>query len=206
MSGPGQINPVGDFLGTAGNFISSVIPGAGLITGIAQGIGNLVGGAQNYANQQAQLDYQKAVQRTTWEREDNAVQRRVVDLKAAGLSPVLAAGSAAQSSSPINVTAPRRDYVPDINMLGMQNMMAQIAQSKAQAALTQVEAEKKQFALDYFKQQGIPEEGMDVWGKRLRDLFSQQTNESVVKFSDKMNKKYPILEWLDNLTGANKLR
>lgn len=172
MPGPGPINPLNDFIGAAGNVISSVIPGAGLIGGLAQGIGNLVSGQQNYGNQQALLDYQKALQQTTWQREDTAVQRRVADLKAAGLSPVLAAGSAAQTSSPINVTAPRRDYVPDLNLLGMQNMMAQISQSKAQAALTQVEAEKKRFALDYFKTQGIPEEGMDIWGKRIAELLN----------------------------------
>lgn len=41
-------------------------------------------------------------QKQTWDREDNAVQRRVHDLEAAGLSPTLAAGSAAGTSTPVN--------------------------------------------------------------------------------------------------------
>lgn len=58
----------------------------------ALGLGNFIRGA--------------SLQNKAWRREDNAVQRRVADLRAAGLSPTLAAGSAAASSSPISLNAP----------------------------------------------------------------------------------------------------
>ena len=95
---------------------------------------------KNLQFQRDNLAYQKEVQNTEWMREDNAVQRRKADLEAAGLSPVLAAGSAANAGPVVATQAPRRDpvIIPDTaaKVMALMRGKQDIAQSQAQIDLT----------------------------------------------------------------------
>lgn len=63
----------------------------------------------NFKLQKEQYGYQKLLQRIMFGREDNAVRRRVADLKAAGLSPTLAVGSAASSGPVVSTQVPQKE-------------------------------------------------------------------------------------------------
>nr|QJB20323.1 MAG: DNA pilot protein [Microvirus sp.] len=141
---------------------------------------------QNLQFQRENLAYQKDVQNTEWNREDNAVQRRKADLIAAGLSPVLAAGSAANAGPVVATQAPRRDpvIIPDTaaKVMALMRGKQDIAQSQAQIDLTnnQKEAVKAQTEgtkidnaikardLNISKQAGLPSQPSGI-GKAYRD-------------------------------------
>lgn len=100
-------------LGGVGGFL--LAGPAGAMTGAGLGLQYNTAQTQ-YAQASANFDLQrenyewlKWAQQHTWEREDSAVQRRVADLRAAGLSPTLAAGSAATTGNPVRLEAPQRD-------------------------------------------------------------------------------------------------
>lgn len=77
-----------------------------LLSGIS-GIGNTI---YNLWANKRDFDYQKNLQKTLFDREDTAVQRRMEDLKAAGINPNLAAGSAAGAGSVVS-----RSNTNDVN-------------------------------------------------------------------------------------------
>ncbi len=63
----------------------------------------------NFKLQKEQYSYQKSLQKIMFGREDNSVRRRVADLRAAGLSPTLAAGSSASAGPVVSTQVPQKE-------------------------------------------------------------------------------------------------
>lgn len=100
--------------------------------------------ATNKANLQATRETNAqnlALTQQAWARDDNAVQRRTADLRAAGMSPLLAAGSSAGNTNPATMSAPqfaskRYDYSQLLN--GINQGMA-LARSTADQEAVKVQ-------------------------------------------------------------------
>lgn len=104
------------------------------------GVG-LVNSIYNMYTNKRDFDYQKALQKTMFEREDTAVQRRVADLKAAGINPNLAAGSAASAGAVVS-----RSNTNDVNMGAALDNIAAISQIKSQRIQNQILQQDKRYA------------------------------------------------------------
>ena len=112
---------------------------AGALSAGAQGAGAIA----NYLGQKKANEFNKEMQEKAWEREDTAVQRRKSDLIAAGLSPVLAAGSAATTMAPIRIEAPQIDTaaIASAGKSVTDSMMQSLAMKQGMENITKTQAE-----------------------------------------------------------------
>lgn len=129
---------------------------------------------KNLKLQRENLDWQKQVQQTTWQREDNAQQRAVADLKSAGLSPVLAAGQGAGSGGIVQTSAPQQeDYSKSMpgpeTVLALLSMKANVARTIAAANNAQIDAAIKRRELRIVSGKEV---GQRYYGSALGKLFT----------------------------------
>lgn len=118
-----------------------------VLGGIAQGVTGIV----NYRNQKEQQRYDRAMDQLMMEREDTAVQRRMEDMKAAGINPNLAAGSAAAAGHAGGGSAPQAESPAKAIevMADLANKFANVAQSQAQAQILDMQKEREAYAMQY---------------------------------------------------------
>lgn len=176
----------------------NVLPG--LATGLGSALGGLPFDIFNYQQQKDQQEWQRSMFEQAWNREDNAAQRRVADLKAAGLSPVLAAGGAAATSQAPQISAPQmaRTNFFDKMTDGIQ-VATNLMQQKQQIEATDAQIEKTKAETDNLRQtHSLNPEKFDLQKKIAESGITARDIQTAMK-----NHDFSIFQKLGIPTNSN---
>lgn len=182
-------------------------------------VGAAIGGSVlNSYLQWNENQYQHDLQRDIFNREDTSIQRRVADLKAAGLSPVLAAGQGAGTGGVVSTTVPQTDVSAKvIDALSLMKMEADIATTVEQRKLIQKQVEQAGASINntnadaaikwhdfkVYEKSGLPSNASSA-GKTIRDLFGVSDSPVIQSQKDKLIEKIlKAAEVYDPLSSGN---
>lgn len=169
----------------------------------------------NQAIAEANLDYQREYNEKIWEREDNAVSRRVEDLAKNGIS-VLAdmqgAGSGGTTSAPQN-TMTAQSYTiqkPQLDFNEMMNLAEQKRHNLAEEELINAQANKINAEAEAVRQGEIRTQEGYEYEKSRRETEEKARNEEIRKLQEevknlKQNKQKTHYETVKTIAETDKI-